>query len=48
MKDITKEMLIEYNLSDYDFMGYRLEEPQFNHIEKKSLGGRQTKDNGAF
>lgn len=48
MKDITRQMIKIYHLSEFDFMGYKLEKnPTFHHLKKSEFGGKYEISNGA-
>ena len=49
MRDETKELINNFHLVKYDFMGYRLikDNCTFHHIIKKCDNGKLTLDNGA-
>lgn len=51
MKQITKEMIIMWNMSNIDWMGYEVRnrrEYTYHHIFKKEYGGLETFNNGAI
>lgn len=49
MKEVTKELIKNFHLNKYDFMGYRLIKDRctYHHIVKKCNNGKMTVGNGA-
>jgi len=51
MKQITKFMINMWDMSNIDWMGYKLNKNNpytYHHILKKEFGGKETIDNGAI
>ena len=51
LRDVTKKLIINFNIVDSDFMGFIVDKESslsFHHIIKKQCGGKLTYNNGAI